>query len=425
VRVVVQAVGSAGDVYPFVALGRELVARGHEVRLATNGAFRAVAEAAGLGFVETGTVEEYETLIRDPDLWHPRRGPQVVMAALLSRLPEATEQLLAEARDGADVLVGSTLAWPARIAREVLGVPMVVAHLAPSALASSSRPPRLPGTLLSARAPVAWNHLQWLLVDAITDRIVRSGVEAVRARHGLAPIRRVFYGWMNQCDAVLGLFPDWFAPPPPDWPHGMVLAGFPLGDDAGATGTAPGLAEWLAAGPPPVLFTAGSANVHGTRFHAEAVEAARRLGLRALLVTRERSLVPAPLPDHAFHASYVPFGAVLPRCAALVSHGGVGTCAEGLAAGVPQVVRPLAFDQLDNGSRLAALRVGEVVSDRAFRAPRVAAVLRRLLDSSAVTRACASARARLEARDGAARAADVVLRVAGRAPLRVSAAAVR
>ena len=414
-RVLIQAVGSAGDVHPFVALGRALRARGHDVRLVTNGAFRAAVEAAGLGFVELGTAEEYRQLIGNPDLWHPRRGPQVVFRdGLLPRLAAATDLVLAEARAGADVLVGSTLAWPARIAREVLGVPLVVAHLAPSVLPSSVRAPLLPGTLLSPRAPAAWNRVQWLLVDRLTDAFVRAGVEAARGRHGLPPIRRVFYGWMNEADALLGLFPGWFGPPQPDWPRGVVLAGFLRGEDEGAGDDDPGLDEWLAAGPAPVVFTAGSANVHGAGFYRESLEAADRIGRRALIVTRERSLLPARLPDWARHAAHAPFARVLPRAAALVSHGGIGTCAEGLAAGLPQLVRPLGFDQIDNGSRLADLGVGSVLADRAYRAPRVAAELRRLLGSTSVATACASARARLARDSAAAEATELVERAARR-----------
>jgi UDP:flavonoid glycosyltransferase YjiC (YdhE family) len=84
----------------------------------------------------------------------------------------------------------------------------------------------------------------------------------------------------------------------------------------------------------------------------------------------------------------VPFSALLPRAAALVHHGGIGTCAQGLAAGLPQVVMPMAYDQLDNGMRLARLGVGAVVRQRRFTPPRVAAALDGLLNSPAVQKRC-------------------------------------
>jgi UDP:flavonoid glycosyltransferase YjiC (YdhE family) len=339
----------------------------------------------------------------------------VFRAGLLPRLSAATDLVLAQARAGADVLVGSTLAWPARIAREVLGIPLVVAHLAPSVIPSSLRAPLLPGTLLSPRAPAAWNRVQWLLIDAVTDRFVRGGLEAVRARHGLPPVRRVVHGWMNQADALLGLFPSWFGPPQADWPRDLVLTGFLRGDDAGAWPSDPSLEEWMEAGSAPIVFTAGSANVHGGGFYRESLAAADRLGRRALLVTRARRLLPERLPDWARHAEHPPFTRVLPRAAALVSHGGIGTCAAGLAAGVPQLARPLGFDQLDNASRLADLGAGAVLADRAYRAPRVAAALERLLDSASVATACASARARIAGEGHASTtAAELIERAARR-----------
>jgi rhamnosyltransferase subunit B len=78
----------------------------------------------------------------------------------------------------------------------------------------------------------------------------------------------------------------------------------------------------------------------------------------------------------------------LPHSAVLVHHGGIGTCAQGLASGVPHLVRPMAFDQFDNSRRLVRLGVGEEISVKAFRGPAVAAALERLLSSQDVATKC-------------------------------------
>jgi len=95
-----------------------------------------------------------------------------------------------------------------------------------------------------------------------------------------------------------------------------------------------------------------------------------------------------PLPPHALHAAYAPFSRVLPRAAAVVHHGGIGTCAQGLAAGIPQLLMPMAFDQPDNAMRLRRLGVGDWVVPRRFTASRVARSLEQLLADETVAGAC-------------------------------------
>ena len=97
------------------------------------------------------------------------------------------------------------------------------------------------------------------------------------------------------------------------------------------------------------------------------------------------------LPAHVLWQPYVPLRAILPRCAALVHHGGIGTTAEALRAGVPQVIVPLAYDQFDNAARVTALQAGARESGgTAGASPRaLARTLRRLLDSAEVRAGCA------------------------------------
>jgi rhamnosyltransferase subunit B len=71
-----------------------------------------------------------------------------------------------------------------------------------------------------------------------------------------------------------------------------------------------------------------------------------------------RHFTPAALPAHMLHVPFLPFSEIFPYCAAIVHHGGVGTTAEALAAGSPQLILPLGFDQLDNGVRVKKLGVG-------------------------------------------------------------------
>ncbi len=198
---------------------------------------------------------------------------------------------------------------------------------------------------------------------------------------------------------VLGLFPDWFGPPQPDWPTNTRLVGFPLWDTHAASELSRDVREFLATGDAPIAFSPGSANREAHQFFAAAVDACQRLGRRGILLTKYAEQLPANLPPSVRHFGFVPLSRLLPHTAAMVHHGGIGSCAQGLAAGVPHLVRPMAFDQFDNSRRLVRLGVAEEISVKAFRGPAIAAALNRLVTSAEVATNCRALAARC---DGAA-----------------------
>jgi rhamnosyltransferase subunit B len=106
------------------------------------------------------------------------------------------------------------------------------------------------------------------------------------------------------------------------------------------------------------VFTHGTGNTQAAAYFRHACAAAALLGRRAVFLTPHREQVPADLPPSMLWQDYVPLRALLPHAAALIHHGGIGTTAEALRAGTPQLVVPLAHDQFDNGARVTALGVG-------------------------------------------------------------------
>ncbi|HKD38548.1 MAG TPA: nucleotide disphospho-sugar-binding domain-containing protein, partial [Pirellulales bacterium] len=212
---------------------------------------------------------------------------------------------------------------------------------------------------------------------------------------GLPPVRGVMRNWWNSPEALIGLFPDWFAPPQADWPTNLRLTGFPLWDEREVSRPPAELERLLDAGPPPIVFTPGSAMMHGHAFFAAATEACRILGRRGILLTKYKEQLPAKLPDDIAHFDFVPFSYVFPRAAAVVHHGGIGTCAQGLAAGVPQLIMPMSHDQPDNATRLARLGVGLAIKPKHFHGPEVARRLRELLDKPEIDLRCHAYAARM------------------------------
>ena len=121
--------------------------------------------------------------------------------------------------------------------------------------------------------------------------------------------------------------------------------------------------------------------------------ALRSSGRPGLVLARGGDQIP-PLTDGQRHVEYAPFGRLFPRAAAVIHHGGIGTTARALAAGVPQLVMPMAFDQHDNAARLVRLGVARVLPPKRFRAAAIVQALDELQGSPAVAAACAAAKAR-------------------------------
>ena len=244
--------------------------------------------------------------------------------------------------------------------------------------------------------------------DRLSDHALTPVVNDLCAEFGLPPARNIVREWWHSPHCVIGLFPDWYAAVQPDWPPQTRLTGFPLYDEGDATPLTPELDRWLDAGEPPVVFAPGTGNRQAVRFFEEGADACRRLRRRGLLLSRFAEQIPDPLPSGVRHAEYAPFGSLLLRAAALVHHGGIGTLAQALRAGCPQLVMPMAFDQPDNAVRLARLGVGRYLRPSRFTGLAVARELDELLGSEDVARACHAVASRFEGIDPVAQTCDLI-----------------
>ena len=352
-HILISCVGSAGDVHPFIAIGQVLARRGHEVELVTSPHFASRIEAAGLTCTPVGTEADFEHVVHHADLWNPRSCFPVLWQAIAQRLVEAHSLLVARAQPGRTVLVGSTLAIPVRLAQETHGLPAAMVHLSPVCMWSAQAPAVLPGLGdLSGWPPALVRLIQSVVERSFIDRVVAPGFDRIRQDLGLPPVRRLLSRWIHSPQRVVCAWPDWFSPKQSDWPAQAVTTGFARWSGTQGQSLAPALLDFLNAGPAPIGFTPGSAMAQGRDFFARAVASSAALNQRALLITPYADQLPNPLPPHAHAVSYAPFDALLPRLAALVHHGGIGTTAQALAAGLPQAVLPFAHDQFDNATRL-------------------------------------------------------------------------
>lgn len=375
------ALGSAGDVHPMVGLSLELKRRGHRVLLVAGAAFDALAERVGLEFIGLGRREEFERVKLDPDLWHPTRSFALVAKKLMiPAMRDVFAIIESHASDGDVIVAAPATSMGARIAQEVLGVPLASVHLQPSMMRSVYENPVFALPDIWSRMPKAVKSFLFAAVDRYwIDPLLTPELNAFRAEFGLPPVKRMFDGWIHSPDLTVGLFPDWFAPIQPDWPASVHLTGFPLYDEKGSREIPPDLETFLREGEAPVVFTAGSAMAQGEAFFRESLAVCKALRCRGILLAQHAEQIPEELPQGMRHFAYIPFSEVLPRSAALVHHGGIGTTAQALAAGIPQLVTPMTHDQPDNAVRVKRLGVGDYLLPSSYRAKRAAPMLERLL----------------------------------------------
>lgn len=412
-QVILLTFGSSGDIHPFLGLGRRFRDRGTAVTLVTNLRYADLAAAHDLDFVGIGSIEGFDAIMRDPDIWHHRRGAYKILTELADSVPEsyAALETLVAGREAQTVIVASTLGMAGRLLHERTGQKLVSVHLSAMVFRSQIDPPRLPGLppidLLPAflRRRVLkgfWDGADRFVLDKTLAKVnaFRQGELGFES-----PIVGLMGDYFHAPQRTLGLWPAWFTPVAVDWPKQVKLCGFPLYDERLTAAIPADLEAFLQAGLPPIAFTPGSAMLFGSKFFKAAVNACQRLGRRGVLLTRHPEQLPASLPPSVIHASFAPFGALLPRCAALVHHGGVGTLSQGFAAGIPQVVMPMAHDQFENARQLRRLGVGLSLARRRFIGRRLAKRLSVLLQgkhADDVARRCRELASRLSHEDGLA-----------------------
>jgi rhamnosyltransferase subunit B len=381
-RILIATSGSHGDAQPFFGLAKTLRARGHEICMIAPAIFGKVARRLGFDFTNLGTEDEYERIASRADLWRPVRGYRVLAEGVAFGLEPAYRAIVDRYEPNRTVLVSHSLVLGARVAQEKLNIPTVTIHLSPVVFRSPLQPASTPPLPVSSRYPAWRNRLWYAAIDALLiDPAFGRPLNAFRRKLGLPKVSGILRDWVHSPDRVIGLFPEWFAPPAPDWPKQTVLTGFPLYDEADATPLDEELLRFIDQGEAPIVFTCGSEMHHAEGFFDSAIKACRILHRRGLLRSPHAAQLPSRLPPGIRHLRYTPFSRLLPRCAAIVHHGGIGTIAQALAAGIPQVAVPAAFDQADNGARLERLGVGKTVRANRFNAARGAAALERVLDA--------------------------------------------
>jgi rhamnosyltransferase subunit B len=391
-HIVINTLGSLGDLFPFLSIGCALHARGHRVTVATHSVHRDVVERAGLRFADASGIPQPDDVAAFTEqVFDPLRGPRLLVRDLAAAdVRESYGRMQAICKD-ADVLITSTLAFAGQIIGETLGAAgklhWVSVVLTPCNFVSIHEPPIVGMKWVDAltRGPMRGTRLlQYMTLLRV--RGWTGPVRAFRRELGLraeSVLGNPMQHGQHSPDDALALFSPQLGSKQPDWPPNVHIAGFAHYAQPGAKMDAE-LEAFLGSGSPPLVFTLGSTAVHiGTNFLRESIKACEQLGRRAVLFTgspQMRANLPASLPSSVHAIEYAPHAAVFPRAAAVIHHGGIGTSTEALRAGRPMLVVPHGFDQYDNAERFKRLGVAHTLASRDYRCEMAAPLLQDLLD---------------------------------------------
>ena len=368
---------------PLLWLAEGLAARGHEPTFVITPHYGPLIEERGYPWIPVGARQDFLRFARNPRIWSRRHGPRVVMDGMIETLP-AYRQALEGAKHDFDLVVLSSLALAAASIAEAAKIPRLTLHMQPALFRSvDDCPVFLEELAWLTRAPRWVKRVFFALVDALVWERVRRQLNAFRDGVGLPPFQSFYHDALHGAEGVAALFPRWFAASQSDWPARVRQFGFPI--ESSPHPLPDSLENFLRSGEPPLAWTHGSANFDVGHFQSCALAVSRELNFRCLLVSLD---APASVCDNAFHVAHARFEDLFPRCKAVVHHGGIGTTAKCIAAGVPQLIIPRSHDQPDNAHRIVKLGLGRALSYHHSGTAQLAVTLRKLLLSETISARC-------------------------------------
>ncbi|WP_193047459.1 glycosyltransferase [Mycolicibacterium baixiangningiae] len=404
-RFVVAVHGTRGDIEPCAAVGLELARRGHEVRTAVPPNLISFVEECGLGVPVSYGVDSQQQL--DADIfreWYKLRNPMTVLREAREYVVEGWAEMsrsLSALADGTDlILTGTTYQELAANVAKAHDIPLAALHYFPVRPSTRVLPVPLPSAVVG---PV-WAFGEWahwrVLKGAEDDQRRELGLPQANTR----AVRRMLDDGALEIQAYDEIFFPGLAQ---EWgPRRPLVGGITLEKNTAADDD---VVSWIAAGTPPIYFGFGSMPVKSPADAVAMIEAAcADLGERALICSGVWDLDELPQAPHVKMVRSVNHAAVFPLCRAVVHHGGAGTTAAGVRAGVPTLVLWVGAEQPIWGSRVKHLGVGDYQRFSATTRKSLRQALRKVLDPRYVDRAREIAAAMTKPATSVGTAADLL-----------------
>jgi sterol 3beta-glucosyltransferase len=414
-QIAIAASGTRGDVQPYVALGKGLRAAGHQVRLLTSDDFAGLVGDAGLEFASMG--ESIEKMLQSEE-WRKTTESGNFLAILarmnseMKRRAEALASRIPALLRPADLIVAGVggIGGPFSAA-ETFGIPIIQAYVFPITPTRAFASPLTPKLPMNALNPLSFQMMRQMLWQS-------TRVADVTTRRALGMRRGSIFGPFRALEGqpILYGYSRHVLPRPADWSDGHSVTGYWFLDAPGDWQPPADLVNFLRAGAPPVYIGFGSMGSRSPKQAAElALRALARSGQRGVLASGWGGLRSSDLPDSVYMLSSVPHSWLFPQMAAVVHHGGAGTTAAGLRAGVPSIVVPHMGDQAFWGHRIAALGVGTPpIPRKRLTAAQLAHAITQTVTDQAMRGRAAALGAAIRAEDGIGQAVELIERLSER-----------
>jgi UDP:flavonoid glycosyltransferase YjiC (YdhE family) len=416
-RIVLSNIGTLGDTNPLIAIALELKRRGHTPVMALPAVYEPRIRPLGLEFHAVRPDIDPNNTILVEMIYDIKNGTEHGLRDFLFPVLRQTYSDLLDAAtkpERADLLLLGELNYAGPLVAEVTGIPWASYVLAPLSFFSAFDPPVLPPYPRLARADKVVPGFGRVIrrVARFVSRKWPEPIYELRRELGLPRGANPLFDAKHSPSLVLALFSRKLGEEQKDWPEHTLITGFCYYDaDAGNQALPANLEKFLAAGPPPVVFTLGSAAVLAAgNFYETSAKAAIRLGIRAVLLigTDPRNQLKTALPETVCVAEYAPYSELFKRAAMVVHQGGVGTTAQCLRAGKPMLIMPFSHDQPDNARRMKRLKVARVIQRGSYKPWRVARRLKAMLANPLLAQRAESVGKQLASEDGVRAACDAL-----------------
>lgn len=368
-KILLTTLGSHGDLHPYLGMAKVLKENGYEVTLSSHPHFGELVKKVGINFSHLRPSFED---IGSEDKWanqanHPTKSTEFIVKSLFMPYVRYNYEALLKEAEGTDLIVSHFLSFATPLVAEKKQIPWLSCVLQPSTFMSSQEPPMLaPAPFLPKLKFLGPKFFDlFYKVASKTSEGWFKELSLFRKELGLStevknPLIRSF-----SPHGSLAMFDEIFFNPQSDWPQNTHQIGFPFFDEEIEDSISEETKEFLKEGEEPIIFTLGTAIVlTDSPFFELAYKAVKKTNQRAIFLIGKKA---KPLPeyiknDSQIHLSaYEPFSQLFQHGKIIVHQCGIGTTAQALLSGRPQILVPFSHDQPDNAQIVAKKGIGNVI----------------------------------------------------------------
>ncbi|HZW25457.1 MAG TPA: glycosyltransferase [Gallionella sp.] len=398
-RILITCFGSYGDLFPYIALGKELQKRNHVVVLGTTSIFQNIVESEGLPFTHIRCgLDRHSSLdaVRElmQKVFDPFKGGEYFIREMMNGIDATYEDTRLAAMD-ADFVISNPFAFATPLVCSELNIPWFSTILAPMFFMSTYDPPTMSAApwmkSLHTLSPAMYRGLFKLIKRAALSW-AKPLYELCTSRQLPFPVANPLFEGQFSPHGTLAMFPKRFAEPQPDWPDQTILTGFPIFSaekanlEVRSERQVSELEEFLNSGEPPLVFAMGSSAVHIARdFFETSARIATKLNRRAVLVAGALADGSIEAGKDHFVIDYVPYDKLFPRASVIIHQAGIGTLAQAIHAQKPMLIVPFGFDQFDNAERMEHLGIALTCKRKDYTIDKASILIEQLATNDAYT----------------------------------------